>query len=494
MPGEHVLIVDDEASIRTLLSRLCQREGYDAVTAEDGAAAMRRLDEREPDICIADLRLPDTDGLQILRRVKERYPGCEVIILTGYGDLSTAVEALRLGAYDYLQKPVSDLETIVNTLSRALERQRLARDNERLLRGLQEANRELELRRRQQLQYIDYIGQAMSGALNGCEVSRVLVRAILESVDCDAAAVLVLRPSQGLGSWALVGGRHNLAPEATRQLLETMLARVPGHLRRAPDDVRVEVLPGGERVETDMGGWSMMEAGPLQVRGDPEGVAVMARHADEPWAEEALGFFRVLATQGGAALANARLFARSQELATRDGVTGIYNHRHFDELLEAEISRSERHILPLAVIMLDLDRGGSGADGAQCGVGLKTINDTFGHQAGDQLLREVAAYLANAIRRADWIARYGGDEFVILAPQTGRDSALALANRVRQQLGRAAFDVAGRAIRLTASVGVGVFQPGTGDTAGAVVSRADQGLYLSKERGGDQVCLVDVND
>lgn len=214
----------------------------------------------------------------------------------------------------------------------------------------------------------------------------------------------------------------------------------------------------------------------------------MARHANQLWEEEALGFFRVLATQGGIALANARLFARTQELATRDGVTGIYNQRHFFELLEAEISRSERHHLPLTVIMLDLDRGDAGG-----GVGLKTINDTFGHQAGDRLLREVAAYLANTVRRADTIARYGGDEFVILAPQTGHDDALALANRVRQQLGRAAFCVAGRAIRLTASVGVGVFLPGAGDTAGAVVSRADQGLYMAKERGGDQVCLVAAN-
>jgi len=195
----------------------------------------------------------------------------------------------------------------------------------------------------------------------------------------------------------------------------------------------------------------------------------------------------VLVTQGGVALANARLFARTQELATRDGVTGIYNHRHFFELLEAEISRSERHGLPLSVIMMDLDRGD--ADG---GVGLKTINDTYGHQAGDELLRAVAAFLGNAVRRADTIARYGGDEFIILAPQTGHDEALVLAHRVSQHLGRAQFQVAGNAIRLTASVGVAVFRPGRGDSAGAVVSRADQGLYLSKECGGDRVRLVDA--
>jgi len=492
MAGEHVLIVDDEPNIRALLARLCRREGYDAVTAEDGAAAMRCLEAREPDICIADLRLPDTDGLQILRRVKERYPDCEVIVLTAYGDLSTAVDALRLGAYDYLQKPVSDLETFVNTLSRALERRQLARDNVRLLRGLQEANRELELRRRQQLQYIDYIGQAMSCALNGREVSRVLIRAILESVDCDAAAVLVLRQNGDAAPWAQIGGRRNLSPEATCELVEALFAPLPEPLRCTPQELRVEVLPGEERIDTDLGGWPLAEATLLEVRGDAEGVAVMARHAQQPWAEEALGFFRVLATQGGIALANARLFARTRDLATRDGVTGIYNHRHFFEMLEAEISRSERHNLPLAVIMLDLDRGGAGDGSAGRGMGLKAINDTFGHQAGDRLLGEVAAYLESTVRRADTIARYGGDEFVILAPQTGRDEALALAERVRRQLARTSFNVAGRAIRLTASVGVSVFRPGAGDTAGAVVSRADQGLYLAKERGGDQECLVEA--
>jgi len=487
MPGEYVLIVDDEPNVRSLLARLCEREGYEAATAEDGAAALRSLEEREPDICIVDLRLPDMDGLQVICQVKERYAECEVIVLTGYGELSTAVEALRLGAYDYLQKPTSDIGTIVNTIARALERRRLARDNARLLRGLQEANRELELRKRQQLQYISYIGQAMSGALNGREVGRVLICAILESVDCDAAAVLVLRPGDGAGPWALIGGRRNLAPEAGRQLLDAMLACIPDAQRDTLGDVHVETMPGEERVETDVGYWPVMETSPLEVRGQLEGVAAMARHARQPWAEEALGFFRVLATQGGIALDNARLFARTQELATRDGVTGIYNYRHFFEVLEAEISRAERHHLPLAVIMLDLDGGDTGA-----GVGLKMINDAFGHQAGDELLRDVAACLANTIRRADTIARYGGDEFVILAPQTGRDDALALANRVRWQLGRGAFRVAGQVVRLTASVGVGVFQPGTNDTAQAVVSRADRGLYLAKEHGGDGVRLVET--
>ena len=139
--------------------------------------------------------------------------------------------------------------------------------------------------------------------------------------------------------------------------------------------------------------------------------------------------------------------------------------------------------------MLDIDRGAFD-DVASRGVGLKAINDTLGTRPVTPAARR-GRLPRGTVRRADSIARYGGDEFVILAPQTSRDDALTLARRVRQSLGRAEFHVAGTAIRLTASVGVSVFQPGTGDTAVTLVRRADQGLYLAKEQGGDRECLIE---
>jgi len=239
-----------------------------------------------------------------------------------------------------------------------------------------------------------------------------------------------------------------------------------------------------ESKDSDGEAWRRFESRTLSVRDELEGIAILASHDDAPFGEEALGFFEILVTQASTALTNARLFVRANELATRDGLTGLYNHRHYFELLEAEISRAERHGQELAVVMLDIDRG----------TGLKRINDTLGHQAGDQALCAIASFLQEHVRRADVVARYGGDEFIILAPQTGQQEASVLAHRICEQLSETPLVVSGQAMRVTVSVGVAVFQPGAGENASTVVSRADRGLYLAKEQGGNRVCIVTPDD
>jgi len=117
-------------------------------------------------------------------------------------------------------------------------------------------------------------------------------------------------------------------------------------------------------------------------------------------------------------------------LATRDSLTGLCNHGHFFELLELEINRCNRYGHDLAVIMLDIDKNH----------GLKHVNDTYGHQAGDDLLRQLAMILQLAVRGADVVARYGGDEFVILAPQIGQEG-LALGRRLCETLRETSFTV-----------------------------------------------------
>lgn len=484
MAGERVLVVDDEELIRQLLTRLCRGAGYQVVAAGDGAEALRALEEGFFNVCIVDLLLPGVDGMAVLRRAKELHPECEVIILTGFGALESAVEALRLGAYDYLEKPAANLaELIPITVSRALERQRLAGSNATLLRDLQRANTELELRRHQQLQFISYIGHAMSGALQRHDVTRVLIQAVLEAIGCDGVGVLLLHKTSEDNPWALTSGRKRLASGSRRALVEIMLGHLPEHLRPSIDQVETEGIVPLESEGIDHGSWGWHELRMLEVRDELEGVVVLANHGQEPVAEEAVGFLGILVTQGSVALANARLFARTRELATRDGLTGLYNHRHFFELLGVEISRAERYGQELAVIMLDIDREN----------GLKDINDTFGHQAGDELLRAVARFLEDTVRRADVVARYGGDEFVILAPQTGMSEAKALANRVRDKLNEVPFVVRGRRAHVTVSVGVAVFRPGRGESADTVVSLADRGLYIAKERGGNQVCMIQAD-
>jgi two-component system, cell cycle response regulator len=495
MAGERILIVDDEESIRSLLVRVCERAGYRADATGRTSGGIECLGTTFYSVVILDLALPDGNGIEVLREAKRLHEETEVIILTGHGDLQSAVEALRLGAYDYLQKPVLDLQFIHNAITRALERQRLRGHNAQLLHQLQAANAEIELRRRQQLQNIQYIGQALAGALRSEEVAQLLIRALLGLTGCDGAGVYLVQKDGNREPWALVGGRGNLTRQAREALVGAMRhylqvfpssasegAMDPSSVAQTvPSEIAIQDLPGLSSEEIDGDEWRCCEFGLLAVRDDLKGVVVLASHQREPFGEEALGTFGILTLQGSVAMDNAYLFVRTRELAVRDGLTGLYNRRHFYEMLDAEISRSERHGLELSVIMLDIDKGQ--------GFGLKAINDTYGHQAGDEMLRLVARFLQGRIRRADVVARYGGDEFIIMAPQTGREDVLALATRIGEQLAQTLFLMAERGVRLTASIGVAVFQRACGQDADGLVRMADQGLYLAKVQGGNRVCV-----
>jgi len=282
---------------------------------------------------------------------------------------------------------------------------------------------------------------------------------------------------------ATIGSRFALAEPAREQILQHMISSLGSPaLAQAAESIDERSWSQHELTDLETE-WQSWGAEPFVAREDTLGVLVMARHTAEPLSEEESNMLGVLVSQATTALDNVHLFQRMRDLATRDRLTGLYNHGHFFELLEAEISRAERHATELAVIMLDIDRKS----------GLKSVNDTYGHQAGDRLLREFGLSLKASLRRADVVARYGGDEFVVLAPQTTRRSAIALAERICERVRNTAFAVSdGHTAQITVSGGVTVFYPGTGLAAADIVGLADRATYQAKDLGGDQICIVDA--
>jgi len=139
-----ILIVDDEKGTRDLLSFMLRTEGYRAVEASSSKGALECIAEQTFDVVIADITMPDVNGLELLRHIREYDSDTVIIVMTAYASLQTAVKAMRFGAYDYLLKPFNDVEKVINIVARAVERCRLARRNARLLRNLQAANRRLE--------------------------------------------------------------------------------------------------------------------------------------------------------------------------------------------------------------------------------------------------------------------------------------------------------------------------------------------------------------
>jgi diguanylate cyclase (GGDEF)-like protein len=163
---------------------------------------------------------------------------------------------------------------------------------------------------------------------------------------------------------------------------------------------------------------------------------------------------------------------RLTRMAMHDALTGAWNRRWFDHWLTEEVGRAGRYSRELTLLMFDLDH-------------FKRVNDTHGHQAGDEVLAAVSACCTNIIRTTDTLARYGGEEFCVMLPETGREAALILAERLRAGVEKLEIMTANLSLRVTISLGVACFSPGMGDQA--LLHAADQALYQAKEGGRNRV-------
>ncbi len=180
------------------------------------------------------------------------------------------------------------------------------------------------------------------------------------------------------------------------------------------------------------------------------------------------------ARHAGLIIENAQLYKRAEHLALHDGLTNLYNHRHFVATLGTEIEKAGAIDAPVSLIMADIDN-------------FKRYNDTHGHPSGDVLLREIANILLENTRQRDIVARYGGEEFVIILPITGRYGARRVAETIRAQIEAHAFAGEDESGPITITLGVAVF-PEDAATAEELIQQADDALYRGKHEGKNRVC------
>jgi two-component system, cell cycle response regulator len=167
---------------------------------------------------------------------------------------------------------------------------------------------------------------------------------------------------------------------------------------------------------------------------------------------------------------------RVEEMAATDPLTGLYNRRYFSRVLEQQFAEAQRYDQDLACVMIDLDR-------------YKQLNDTLGHQVGDELLVLAGKVIAANLRRMDVAARYGGDEFILLLPKAGADDASIAAERIRQEFRLSSSLLLAREHGVSMSVGIGSIRTNAPLGAEQLVASADAALYLAKEAGRDRVSL-----
>jgi diguanylate cyclase (GGDEF)-like protein len=330
---------------------------------------------------------------------------------------------------------------------------------------------ERELRRRR---YDEAILRRLAAALHeaetGVDVLEALLTFALDAADADLAAVhcrmatdgdsptsLVVRMRQGEAVELL----REVADPAPGSLVDTVSARGSTMLAalREPDAWVDDVLDGAGRVV----------AVPFGIDGQGTGVLAFADDARDGSRiqQRRVAVVEQAVAHAATALARVALLEHLQRNALTDGLTGVANRRAFDVALVRELAHADRTDAALAVVILDLDK-------------FKTLNDTHGHLAGDDVLRGVGAALRTCVRQGDLVARYGGEEFVLLLPGATADDAVATARRVREVL----RGVAGPRL-ITASLGIASW-PVHGGTGPELLAAADGALYAAKEGGRDQ--------
>jgi diguanylate cyclase (GGDEF)-like protein len=450
-----VIVVDDTRFDREL-ARSALETVADVQCCGSGEEALEALRHEPADLVLSDLHMPGLSGLLLLERIRREYPGTDFVLLTAHASVDSAIEALRMGAGDYLRKPIQP-EVLALVVERALARRKLLRENVRL---------------RDVLATFEAC-RSLAPCLDPGEIYPVALDLILRSLSRQRGIAVFHRspvPNQDAVAFRgfLEGQAVRLREILVREKLidldtiqeAQILAESPLHpaLRKANVEAgRVLAIPvHGEETE----------AGIVWVLED-----------DRPFEPSELERALMIAGHAGISLRNAERYTQAKERAFLDDVTGVYNARYLLEASSREIRRAERYGTELSVLFIDVDR-------------FKLVNDHHGHLVGSQVLRELSQILFQCVRQVDTLARYGGDEFTILLVDTVPEACLQVAERIRRTVAETAFEGGqGNAIRFSVSVGVATY-PHDGRTREALLEAADKAMYRAKSLGRNRVCAA----
>ena len=448
-----VLVVDDiPANVKLLEARL-SAEYFDVATAFSGTEALALCERAECDIVLLDVMMPDLDGLEVCRRLKSN-PATHhipVVMVTALDQPSDRIKGLEAGADDFLTKPVSDVALISRV--RSLTRLKMVTD---------------ELRMR---------------ALTSREIG-------IESPEREAVAdtgrkgrILIIddRASSYERIATTLGAEHTVDVQSDPK--EALF-------RAAEGDYELLIVSlgladfDGLRLCSQVRSLERTRSIPILAIAEPDNNAKLVRGL-----EIGINDYLIRPIDKNEMLARVRTqikrkrytdrlrdnVAMSIEMAITDALTGLHNRRYMETHLGALTEQAAQRGKPLAVLILDIDF-------------FKSINDGHGHDAGDDVLREFAVRIRKSIRNIDLACRFGGEEFVIVMPETDIAVAGMVAERIRRKIASEPFAIQQGEKQLNVTLSIGIAALGAaGDNAAAMLKRADQALYRAKRDGRNRV-------
>jgi two-component system cell cycle response regulator len=445
-----ILVVDDiEANVRLLEAKLAA-EYYDVSVAYDGPTALDKAAAELPDIVLLDVMMPGLDGFEVCRRLKadpttRHIPVVLVTALDGRRDRLSGLEA---GADDFLTKPIDDVALLARV--RSLTRLKMIIDELR--------QREASGRR---MGVIEGVGARLGhtgGRIVVADDHERQARRIHDELAVEHRPLIEPDPEKA-----------HLAARARADLLIVNAAA------KGFDGLRLAAQMRSDEATRNLPILAIVEQGERarMVKALEIGVNDILTRPVDP--EELSARVRTLIRQKRYTDFLRNNLDHSLELAVTDPLTGLHNRRYMSGQLGNLVRRAGRGGEPVAALLVDIDH-------------FKMINDSFGHDVGDEVLREFAVRLATNVRAIDLACRYGGEEFVVIMPETSLETAQRIAERLRVHVAGSPFRVSkvGEPLGVTISIGVAC-TTGADDTPESLLKRADEAVYDAKAAGRNQV-------
>lgn len=434
---ETILVVDDVPANVILLTRILKNSGYEVLTAGNGEEALGLAKASPPNLILLDISMPGMDGFEVCTRLKsDPYTAnIPVIFISAADDIENKVNAFRTGGVDFILKPfeVAEIQARVEAhLSIQRLRVQLQAANQELAARVDELTRSQEQLSERERRLDAFIRALPNLSFIYNEEGRYL--------EVMASETSLLRAQAD----ELVGRRINeVMPVQVADMMMDAIRRTIETGKTQIIEYKIQVLTGDER-------WFEGRTALMERDGTGSKVVFIATEISE----------------------RVQLYQQVQRLANQDPLTNCYNRRHFMTLADVELQRTLRYKRPLSLIMLDIDH-------------FKGFNDQYGHQIGDQLLCSLVAQCQKTLRTVDILGRYGGEEFVILLPETDGKGALKAAERLRERIENLKIATGDRNLSVTISLGVTSIEKSSDhiQTLDMLVKYADQALYDAKNSG-----------
>jgi two-component system cell cycle response regulator len=447
-----ILVVDDLKPNVDLLKTRLEQEYFEVLTAFDGKTALEVLESEQVDLVLLDIMMPGIDGFEVCTRIKNHpvTSHIPVVMVTALDQIQDRVRGLECGADDFLTKPVNELQLMARVKS--LVRLKMLTD---------------ELRLRAVTTRDIAIEELLA---KGADITKEKPNVLLidERVSVYERFSSVLRKNAKL---------HHIANPQ-----DGLFAAAEGNY----DCVILSAdLTGFDplRVCSQIRSLNRTRFLPIILACDAENDALVSRALELGVNDyvirpiDANEFIARLRTQVRRKHYHDGLrsnVAESIELAVTDGLTGLHNRRYLDTHLQTLVERARNRGRELSLLITDIDK-------------FKSINDTYGHATGDDVLREFANRLRQNVRGMDLACRYGGEEFVIVMPDTSAQMAAEVAERLRESVEEAGFASADQMLSVTTSVGVATLNRNSEDNMSDLLKQADTALYEAKAGGRNKV-------